>query len=171
MTDPEYQIIQETTSNPWYVTVTYSYDGFHNYVAYFTGGPFDNFFINPAPNVTELIAGSVQSIDWQSDPGVMSSCSLMVEYTTNGSTWHTIAGPIPWDYGGPELPKEAVASPDGLMPTAHISWQVPSVTSNNCYLRLRSWDLAGNQDTTISHQFGIACYQPIAAFPIVSSAA
>ena len=142
--------IESYDYNPYDFLVDTSWmDSTHAWRAYFTGGEFDVQLLNPLSSETEILRGRPHEIRWDASQGVKLTCSLNVHYSTNGGgSWTLIEGPIPYDYnmGGKNV--------------GWLNWDVPWITAPNCRLRFIAWDIAGNTDTLISHQFGIDCYTP-----------
>ncbi|MEA2030510.1 MAG: PKD domain-containing protein [candidate division Zixibacteria bacterium] len=147
------QVLEEFFSNPLYLFTPGSMDGYHYYVAYFSGGPFSSRFVSPDSSETEIQNNQVYEISWNASEGAGNTCSLYVDYSTNGGgSWTPIAGPIPYNNG------------DNKDRYGSLDWNVPDISSSNCYLRIIASDVVDHIDTLISHQFGIDCYTPQAEF-------
>ncbi len=119
-------------------------DSTHYYRAYFTGGSFNLNLNLPIPSMTKIYSDSVCLIAWSAPEGILRSCSLYVDYSSDSmQNWANIIGPVPYNYG---FVKNAMGRYD---------WDVPDIEANNCYLRLRAYDYLNNTDTLISHRFKI----------------
>lgn len=136
--------------NPvWEFEVDYAFDSEHWYVAYFRGGPFESTFEHPAPSVTEIQGNRTYTIRWSAPAGVQSSCSVYVDFSSNGgANWSTLVGPVPYNYG---------ESKDRY---GIYEWQAPDINAPQCQLRIRARDYVDNYDETISHQFAVGCFRP-----------
>lgn len=130
-------------------------DGYHYLEAYYTGGPFYVDLLTPHSGTIEIQNFETQEIRWNAPSGAKGCCSLYVDYSINGGTyWLPIVGPVPYNYWGAKQEW-------GL-----YNWDVPDIIAPDCRLRLIAYDVVGNCDTTISHQFGIVCYTPTADFSV-----
>lgn len=131
-----------------------TYDGYHYYVAYFKGGPFDFGWLSPGWAENYFPPNATVRIRWSAPYPVLPGCSVLVDYSSNGgTTWQTVGGPVAY-YNG--------ESESGY--AGHFDWRVPSQTATNCRLRLRAFDFVGNFDTVLYKIFEIGCVRPKASF-------
>jgi len=148
--------------NPLYVNTDPAMDGYHYYEAFFSGGHFYVSLWAPHDTTLEIQADQPYTIQWTASDGVVSSCSLYVDFSSNGqASWSTITGPLPYNNGWTKSPD------DGF---GEYQWDVPNISSDNCYLRLRASDYVNNTATTVSHQFGVDCFAPTASFTVDQTA-
>jgi N-acetylmuramoyl-L-alanine amidase len=155
------EVYEVVNHNPCEVMVFPDINSVHWYRAVFAGGPFEAFFALPSYQTTAIEAGGPYLIQWGVSEGVQNSCMLYLDFSSNGgSSWSTILGPVPYDYGWEALAeKSASASPEDA--SGCFLWNVPFTTSNNCCLRLRASDNVGNSTTALSSQFSIvSCLPP-----------
>jgi hypothetical protein len=142
--------------NPIYVTTSLALDGYHYYVAYFTGGRFSGQIVTPNTIIKQIQGGDPFWIQWNVTEGILNSCSLYVDFSSNaGSTWATIAGPLPYNNGYEKVVESGIeSSPDDR--AGQYLWSVPEIAANDCYLRIRASDDVGNHTTFQSNKFAIA---------------
>ena len=146
-------VLDSSGYNPYIFTVEWDFENCHWYLAFFTGGPFDVELISPDFNTTEIQNFEPYPIRWFAPEGLFNTCSLYIDFSSNGGgNWNTLAGPIPYNYGGR---KDA---------WGEYVWDITGYNYNNCRLRIRARDIVDNTDTCISHQFSIGCHKPGAAF-------
>ncbi len=145
-------IIDIEMGNPYIAQVDYTMDSTHWYRAVFTGGPFDFHLLYPSADMTEINKNDTITVMWDAPPGVLNSCSLYVDLSTNNQrTWSQLAGPLPYNYGvgsAPSLSKGGALTPD----MGKYLWHTPNVSSDSCFLRIRGSDLAENSGQVVSHR-------------------
>jgi len=149
------EVLEVSSSNPYeFMVFPDHYASTHYYRAVFTGGVHDPYFVSPSAAVTQIQGGEPFWIQWSVFEGVLNTCSLYVDFSSNGGgSWSTIAGPLPYDFGSELSPATTSQGPeDG---TGKYLWDVPNIESDNCYLRIRASDYVDNQATALSSQFEI----------------
>lgn len=148
-------LIWSTTINPLSIFVDYDLSSCHQYVAFFSGGPFAIQLLYPTTSMTSLLHGDSSLIKWYANEGAGSTCSLSVYFSSNGGgDWSKVAGPLKYNNGY------------STGNTGEIPWVVPNIESSTCRIKLSAWDIVGNQDDFISHQFAITCPPPHADFTV-----
>ncbi len=142
--------------NPYDFLVFPDWNSVHYYRAVFTGGRFTGQFVTPWITPTAIQNNNPYLIQWNIGEGVLNTCSLYVDFSSNGgSSWSTILGPVPYDYGYARSAQSVdAANPEDR--AGRYLWNVPAIQSDNCYLRIRASDYVDNQTTFQSNKFSIA---------------
>jgi hypothetical protein len=157
-------VLDETDVNPYTLVVDWDSDHTHWYTAVFTGGDFWTRLVMPFPFTTEIDNNDTTTVMWDACPGVLNSCSVYVDLSTdNKRTWSRIAGPLPYDNG---MQGQSYKALDGTNypNVGKFLWHTPNIVSDSCFLRISGKDIAENQATFVSHRFSLAgCWRPIYA--------
>jgi PKD repeat protein len=143
---------QSTNTVNVYFTADFP-NGFHYYVAHFSGGPFDVSIVEPNILEDEFVVGDTLAITWFADQGVRNSSSVQISLSRDGRvSWQNVSGQLPHDLGNPVG-----------FGTGFFDWTISSPISTNCRLRIIASDMVNNTDTIVSHSFAIGC-APVANF-------
>ncbi len=139
--------------------------GYVSLIAIYSGGDFGTRLVMPFPFTTEIDNNDTTTVMWDACPGVLNSCSVYVDLSTdNKRTWTRIAGPLPYDNG---MQGQIYKGSDGTdyPNVGKFLWHTPNIVSDSCYLRISGSDIAENQATFVSHRFSLAgCWRPIPHF-------
>jgi N-acetylmuramoyl-L-alanine amidase len=104
-----------------------------------------NATVEHPPSGVEWQIGNSVSIQWTASPGQDSTSLVDICLSRNGgSTWQTLLTNIPFD-----------TIPAPYNPKGRVYWMVSGNTSNNCRIRIRAHDSAGNNTEVVSNQFPI----------------
>jgi hypothetical protein len=115
----------ETSYNPlWWITVPAEFD-YHNYVAYFTGGPYSA-QLNYPNGGQSWHTCEQKNITWNASIGADSTTRINVHLSRNGgSNFELITADLP--------------------NTGSYTWKVYGLASSQCKIKVVAHDTAGNQ--------------------------
>lgn len=120
-----------------YFQIPFDVDGFHYYVAYFTGGPYELLMTNN--DIPDMMMGDVASLSWEVEPGVDSSTIVSVQIRRDGGAWEELTT-VPWeDY------------------TSYFSynWTSSGAPGAVCQLKLVATDKCDNVTEVLSNEFSL----------------
>jgi hypothetical protein len=118
----------------WKFEVDYFEYDYHNYVAYFSGGPYSAEVVTPNGWETWYVAEQ-ETIRWSASPGADSSSKVDIYISRNsGSTWSPIAYDLAYNLNGGYYP-----------------WTVTGPVSAHCRIKVVAEDVAGNSDSDSSN--------------------
>ncbi|MGH8015393.1 MAG: N-acetylmuramoyl-L-alanine amidase, partial [Candidatus Zixiibacteriota bacterium] len=125
--------------NPvWEFYVDSAQDSTHWYVAYFKGGPFDAY----SDTVGQMNIGSLDTIQWECDPGVEGTGQVIIQLTrNNGGSWTTL-DTVPYN---------------GMTGNYSHYWTVTGPATQLARFRFIAYDYVDNKDTDVTYIPFVIC--------------